>query len=71
MVAKPNLDLLEWFDPAERELCEACGERALVGAEGAPLFRVCLGCAAVWVAGERIDSLRLLNQWPPKRQPPK
>lgn len=65
MAADPNLDLLEWFDRAEREHCPACGKRSLVGAEGAPQFRVCLGCAAVWVGGERIDSLRLLIQWPP------
>jgi hypothetical protein len=65
VVAEPNLDLLEWFDEGERQECSACGKRALVGAEGAPEFRVCLGCAAVWIGEERIDSLRLLIEWPP------
>jgi hypothetical protein len=56
VAAELNLDLLEWFSEAEREDCPACGERAVVGADGAPLFRVCLGCAAVWVGGERLDN---------------
>ena len=70
MSAEPNLDLLQWFDDAERQHCPACGECAVVGAEGAPLFRVCLGCAAVWIGEERIDSLRLLIEWPPGKLSP-
>lgn len=58
MAAEPNLDLLEWFDEEEREDCPACGERARVGVPDAPLFRVCLGCAAIWVDGERLDNKR-------------
>jgi hypothetical protein len=53
-----NVDLLDWFEEAERERCPACGEHALVGAEGAPRFRLCLACAGVWVSGERIDERR-------------
>jgi hypothetical protein len=59
VAADPNLDLLEWFDESEREDCLACGERAVVGVSDAPLFRVCLGCAAIWVNGERIAEQRL------------
>lgn len=54
----PNLDLLEWFDETEREQCPACYERAMVGLEEAPEFRVCLGCAAVFVGNERVDKER-------------
>jgi Zn-finger nucleic acid-binding protein len=50
-----NLDLLEWFDDEEREDCPACGVRTLVGARRAPLLRVCLSCAGVWVGGVRVD----------------
>ena len=56
-----NIDLLEWFDEDEREQCPACRARALVGVEDAPRFRVCLTCAAVWVAGERIDHPRRIR----------
>jgi hypothetical protein len=63
-----NLDLLEWFDEDEREQCAACDELAVVGVEKAPLFRVCLNCAAAWVEGERIDSgLRPLGLGNPSR----
>jgi hypothetical protein len=56
-----NLDLLQWFGDDEREECPACGKEAVVGVAEAPLFRVCLGCAAVWVAGERIEHERRLE----------
>ena len=59
-VQPTNLDLLAWFDQTEREHCPACGKRAVVGVEDAPLFRVCLGCSAVWVQGKRIDERRRL-----------
>jgi hypothetical protein len=50
-----NLDLLEAFESDEREQCPVCEHDALVGVADAPLFRVCLSCAAVWVAGVRMD----------------
>jgi hypothetical protein len=55
-----NIDFLAWFSEDEREQCPACGQEALVGAAEAPLFRVCLSCAAVWVGGKRIDAKRRL-----------
>lgn len=60
-VPATNLDLLDWFDKAEREQCPVCRQQTLVGVRDAPLFRVCLGCAATWVAGERIDTERRLD----------
>jgi hypothetical protein len=54
-------DLAEWFEDDERGLCPECGDRTLVGAKEAPLFRVCLGCASVWVGGERIDRERRIG----------
>ena len=59
-----NLDLLEWFDEDERELCPACGKRSMVGVDEAPDLGVCLGCAAVWVAGARIDKQTHLDVLP-------
>jgi hypothetical protein len=51
-----NLDLLEWFAEGERDACPECGKLARVGVEDAPMFRVCLDCAAVWVEGKRVDN---------------
>lgn len=50
-----NIDLLDAFDPDEREQCPACEQQTLVGVADAPLFRVCLNCAAVWFEGLRKD----------------
>ena len=49
-----NQDMLAWFREDERELCPACGERACIGLTEV-LATFCLGCAAIWVGGERLD----------------
>jgi hypothetical protein len=49
-----NRDMLAWFSEDERELCLACGERACVGLPRAVAI-FCLGCAAIWIGGERLD----------------
>jgi hypothetical protein len=59
-----NVDFLEWFEPNERKVCPACAAEAMVGVAEAPLFRVCLSCAAVWVAGERLDDEQRLRSQP-------
>jgi hypothetical protein len=49
-----NLDLLDWFDEAERNECSVCGRRACVSLPDVQAW-FCLGCGAIKVGDVRID----------------
>jgi hypothetical protein len=49
-----NLDLLEWFDEDERNVCSTCGERACVSLPDVAAH-FCLNCGAIHIAGMRVD----------------
>jgi hypothetical protein len=52
--AARNVDFLAWFNEDERQVCEACGERSVVGVPEA-VASFCLNCGAVTIDGVRVD----------------
>jgi hypothetical protein len=53
----PTIDLLAWFNEAERVECGSCGQNACVMLPEAQAS-FCLGCGAIHVDGQRIDIAR-------------
>ena len=49
-----NVDFLAWFSEDERQACEGCGERSVVGVPEA-VASFCLHCGAVTIDGVRVD----------------
>jgi hypothetical protein len=49
-----NVDFLAWFSEDERQVCEGCGERSVVGVPEA-VASFCLNCGAVTIDGVRVD----------------
>jgi hypothetical protein len=54
-------DILAWFSEDERDVCDACGERACLGLPQI-LASFCLRCAAITLEGVRLDAPRACSR---------
>lgn len=45
----PTRDLLDWYDPDERRVCDRCGEQAYVRLTDR--VSLCFGCGGIFIEG--------------------